>query len=111
MKSPGVPAEAEPVRAGPREPRVPVWSEVELAYALFPNPFDAITGTNGKTTTTALLGHLFATAGRPARVLGNIGTAVTSVAGASPPTRSWWWKCRASSWRTCTPSVRPWACS
>jgi len=60
---------------------VPVWSELELAYALFPNPFDAVTGTNGKTTTTALLGHLFATAGRPARVLGNIGVAVTSVAG------------------------------
>jgi UDP-N-acetylmuramoylalanine--D-glutamate ligase len=43
------------------------------------NPFDAVTGTNGKTTTAALLGHLFAAAGRPARVLGNIGVAVTSV--------------------------------
>ncbi len=64
---------------------MPVWSELELAYVLFANPFDAITGTNGKTTTTALLGHLFATAGRPARVLGNIGVAVTSVAGAIGP--------------------------
>jgi UDP-N-acetylmuramoylalanine--D-glutamate ligase len=54
---------------------------LELAYVLFPNPFDAVTGTNGKTTTTALLGHLFATAGRAVRVLGNIGVAVTSVAG------------------------------
>lgn len=84
IKSPGVPAEAAAVLQA-REAGVPVWSELELAYALLPNPFDAITGTNGKTTTTALLGHLFETAGRPVRVLGNIGTAVTSVAGESAP--------------------------
>ncbi len=84
IKSPGVPAESAVVSAA-TEKGIAVWSEVELAYALLPNPFDAITGTNGKTTTTALLGHLFATAGRPARVLGNIGTAVTSVAGALGP--------------------------
>lgn len=80
VKSPGVPGEAKPVLLA-HERQVPVWSELELAYALFPNPFDAITGTNGKTTTTALLGHLFQIGGRPARVLGNIGVAVTSVAG------------------------------
>jgi UDP-N-acetylmuramoylalanine--D-glutamate ligase len=79
VKSPGVPAEAAAV-ARAREAGTPVWSELELAYALLPNPFDAITGTNGKTTTTALLGHLFQTAGRPVHVLGNIGVAVTSVA-------------------------------
>ena len=84
IKSPGVPAESAVVSAA-TEKGIAVWSEVELAYALLLNPFDAITGTNGKTTTTALLGHLFATAGRPARVLGNIGTAVTSVAGALGP--------------------------
>jgi UDP-N-acetylmuramoylalanine--D-glutamate ligase len=84
VKSPGVPGEAVPVTMA-RERGVPVWSEVELAYALLSNPFDAITGTNGKTTTTALLGHLFVTAGRPARVLGNIGVAVTSVAGQIEP--------------------------
>jgi UDP-N-acetylmuramoylalanine--D-glutamate ligase len=84
VKSPGVPGEAAPV-IGARERGVPVWGEVELAYALLPNPFDAVTGTNGKTTTTALLGHLFVTAGRPARVLGNIGVAVTSVAGDVAP--------------------------
>jgi UDP-N-acetylmuramoylalanine--D-glutamate ligase len=84
VKSPGVSGEAAPVTIA-RERGVPVWSEVELAYALFPNPFDAVTGTNGKTTTTALLGHLFFTAGRPARVLGNIGVAVTSVAGEIAP--------------------------
>ena len=80
VKSPGIPAEAAPVALAGKY-GVPIWSELELAYVLFPNPFDAVTGTNGKTTTTALLGHLFATAGRPARVLGNIGVAVTSVAG------------------------------
>jgi len=80
VKSPGIPAEAAPVVLAGRY-GVPVWSELELAYVLFPNPFDAVTGTNGKTTTTALLGHLFATAGRAVRVLGNIGVAVTSVAG------------------------------
>jgi UDP-N-acetylmuramoylalanine--D-glutamate ligase len=80
VKSPGVPGETPAVLQA-RGRGVPVWSELELAYAVLPNPFDAITGTNGKTTTTALLGHLFKTAGRPARVLGNIGVAVTSVAG------------------------------
>ena len=62
VKSPGVPAEAAAVLRA-RGSGVPVWSELELAYAVLPNPFDAITGTNGKTTTTALLGHLFATGG------------------------------------------------
>ncbi len=84
VKSPGVPAE-HPAVARAKGAGVPVWSELELAYALLPNPFDAITGTNGKTTTTALLGHLFEVAGRPVRVLGNIGVAVTSVAGESAP--------------------------
>jgi UDP-N-acetylmuramoylalanine--D-glutamate ligase len=84
VKSPGVPSEAEPVRLA-REHRIPVWSELELAYALLPNPFDAVTGTNGKTTTTALLGHLLASGGLPARVLGNIGVAVTSAVGKIDP--------------------------
>lgn len=78
VKSPGIPDTTAPVLLA-RQLEVPVWSEIELAYALYPNIFCAITGTNGKTTTTALLGHIFAQACRPARVLGNIGTAVTSV--------------------------------
>jgi len=84
IKSPGVAGEAASVALA-RDEGVPVWSELELGYALLPNPFDAVTGTNGKTTTTALLGHLFAIAGRPARVLGNIGVAVTSVVGSADP--------------------------
>jgi UDP-N-acetylmuramoylalanine--D-glutamate ligase len=79
IKSPGVPGEIPLVEAA-RAAGIDVWSEVELAYALLPAPFSAVTGTNGKTTTTALLGHMFRTAGKPVRVLGNIGTAVTSVA-------------------------------
>jgi UDP-N-acetylmuramoylalanine--D-glutamate ligase len=78
VKSPGVPAEVAVVEAA-RARGVPVWSELELAFRLFPNPFTAVTGTNGKTTTTALLGHMFATAGRPAHVAGNIGAAVTAL--------------------------------
>ncbi len=80
VKSPGVPGETPLVEEGRRR-GVPVWSEIELAYRLFPQPFTAVTGTNGKTTTTALLGHMFRTAGRPVQVLGNIGLAVTSAAG------------------------------
>ena len=84
IKSPGVPAEAEIMRAAARR-GLPVWSEVELGYVLLTNSFSAITGTNGKTTTTALLGHMFATAGRAARVLGNIGRAVTTAVGDVAP--------------------------
>jgi UDP-N-acetylmuramoylalanine--D-glutamate ligase len=78
IKSPGVPGETL-LLAAARDAGIPVWSEVELAYALVPLPFSAVTGTNGKTTTTALLGHMFETAGRAVLVLGNIGTAITSV--------------------------------
>lgn len=84
VKSPGIPGGAAPVVQA-RTRGVPVWGELELAYVLLPNPFDAITGTNGKTTTAALLGHLFAAAGRPMRVLGNIGVAVSSVVGEIGP--------------------------
>lgn len=84
VRSPGIPDAAPPVVQA-RAHGVPVWSELELAFVLLPNPFDAVTGTNGKTTTTALLGHLLATAGRPVRVLGNIGVAVSSVVGEVSP--------------------------
>ncbi len=79
VKSPGVPGEVGLIVAA-REAGIPVWSEVELAFRLLPVTFNAVTGTNGKTTTTALLGHMFETAHVPVRVLGNIGTAITEVA-------------------------------
>jgi UDP-N-acetylmuramoylalanine--D-glutamate ligase len=79
VKSPGVPREA-PVVAEARRRGVPVWGELELAWrALRPAPFLAVTGTNGKTTTVELLGHLLRTAGRPVAVAGNVGTALASL--------------------------------
>lgn len=56
-----------------RRRHIPIWSEVELAYRLTTAPIIGVTGTNGKTTTTALLGRIFAEAGCPAVTTGNIG--------------------------------------
>jgi UDP-N-acetylmuramoylalanine--D-glutamate ligase len=55
---------------------IPVFSEVEVAYRLCKAPIVAVTGTKGKTTTTALIGALFAAAGKTVRVGGNIGNAL-----------------------------------
>ena len=84
VKSPGVPA-GVPLVAAAHLRGTPVWSEIELGYRLLANPIHAITGTNGKTTTTALLGHMFATAGRRVRVLGNIGTPLSAAVGEVEP--------------------------
>jgi UDP-N-acetylmuramoylalanine--D-glutamate ligase len=84
VKSPGVPAEA-PLVAAARERAVPVWSEVELAYRFLPgNPVLGVTGTNGKTTTTELLGAIFRAAGRPVEVAGNVGRPLSAVADPVP---------------------------
>ena len=66
VKSPGVPAGAPPVAAA-RARSVPVVSEIELGARLLPNPLIGVTGTNGKTTTTALLGAILEAAGRAGR--------------------------------------------
>ncbi|MFQ5989088.1 MAG: UDP-N-acetylmuramoyl-L-alanine--D-glutamate ligase [Candidatus Methylomirabilales bacterium] len=58
---------------------VRVWSEVELAFRACQAPFVAITGTNGKSTTTALLALMLKHTGRKAMVAGNIGTALCDV--------------------------------
>lgn len=84
VKSPGVPHSAPVVRAA-RERGLPVLGEVELSWALLSNEFIAVTGTNGKTTTTELLGHVHRTAGLPVAVAGNVGTAVASLVGALDP--------------------------
>ena len=81
VKSPGVPQEAPVVRAA-RERGIEVTGELELAWRLIPNAFCAVTGTNGKTTTTELIGHLHRTAGRPVAVAGNVGTPLASLADA-----------------------------
>ena len=82
VKSPGVPGET-PLVAAANARAIPVWSELELGARLLPNPFAAITGSNGKTTTTALLGAMFHAAEVPAEVAGNIGRAVTSLIGST----------------------------
>jgi UDP-N-acetylmuramoylalanine--D-glutamate ligase len=78
VKSPGVPSEIALVAAA-RARGIPVWSEIELGARLFPNPVVAVTGTNGKTTTTELLGAILRADGRKVEVAGNIGTPVTSL--------------------------------
>jgi UDP-N-acetylmuramoylalanine--D-glutamate ligase len=78
VKSPGVPAQA-PVIAAARERGLPVLGEVELAWRLVPNEFIAVTGTNGKTTTTELIGHIHREAGLAVAVAGNVGTALSSL--------------------------------
>jgi UDP-N-acetylmuramoylalanine--D-glutamate ligase len=84
VKSPGVPREA-PVIAAALERGIEVLGELELGWRELPNRFLAVTGTNGKTTTVELLGHLYRTAGEPVAVAGNVGTAVTELAGAVEP--------------------------
>jgi len=96
VKSPGVPSEASLVAAA-RERGVTVWSEVELGAGLLPNPILGVTGTNGKTTTTELLGTIFAAAGRPAAVAGNVGRPLTGLAGALPEEA--WVVCELSSFQ------------
>jgi UDP-N-acetylmuramoylalanine--D-glutamate ligase len=79
VKSPGVPA-GVPVIAAARERGIPVLGELELAWRCVPNEVIAVTGTNGKTTTVELLGHLHREAGVPVAVVGNVGTAYSSLA-------------------------------
>lgn len=71
LVSPGVPP-SHPIFALAERWSVPVWSEIELAYRISPAPIIAITGTNGKTTTTMLIHHLLRTMGLKARLCGNI---------------------------------------
>ncbi len=80
VKSPGVPREAPVIEAALRR-GIEVTGELELAWRVIPNRVAAITGTNGKTTTAELLGHLYRTAGEPAVIAGNVGTPLSSLAG------------------------------
>ena len=79
VKSPGVPGEAALV-AEARQRGVEVWSEVELASRLLPNPILGVTGTNGKTTTSEWLGFILA-----APVAGNVGRALSDLDGEIGP--------------------------
>jgi UDP-N-acetylmuramoylalanine--D-glutamate ligase len=76
--SPGVPADAPPLVQA-RAQGVKVIGEIELAAHFLPGPIVAITGSNGKTTTTTLAGEIMTAAGFPALVGGNIGTPAISL--------------------------------
>jgi len=82
--SPGVPADLEPLEAARRR-GAPVIGEVELASYFLQGPIIGITGSNGKTTTTALAGHILGESGIPVQVGGNIGTPVTAMIDSSRP--------------------------
>jgi len=73
VKSPGVPENA-PIIKALREERVPIVSEIDFACRYFSGEIIAITGSNGKTTTTSLIHHILETAGMSAMLAGNIGT-------------------------------------
>ena len=80
VKSPGVPQIVPIVRAA-RARGIPVLGELELAWRLLDNEFIAVTGTNGKTTTSEWIGHIHREAGLPVAVAGNVGTAASSLIG------------------------------
>jgi UDP-N-acetylmuramoylalanine--D-glutamate ligase len=84
VKSPGVPQQA-PVVAAARQRGIPVCGELEIAWRLLDNEFIAVTGTNGKTTTTEWIGHVHREAGLPVAVAGNVGTALSSLPGSLAP--------------------------
>ncbi len=79
--SPGVPPDAPPLSAA-RHAGVDIVSELDLGFRALPAETRsiAITGTNGKTTTTALIAHLLSAAGLKATAVGNIGRPITDLA-------------------------------
>ncbi|HEY5218729.1 MAG TPA: UDP-N-acetylmuramoyl-L-alanine--D-glutamate ligase [Gemmatimonadaceae bacterium] len=88
VASPGVPPDAPPLTAA-RAAGVPVVSEVEVALRFLPAlRYIAITGTNGKTTTTALIAHLLRALGLRAEAAGNIGRPLSEIA-LSPEAAPW----------------------
>ena len=85
--SPGVPPQLEFVQKAAAE-GAEIIGELELAYRMTDAHFAAITGTNGKTTTTTLVGEIFKAAGRKTSVVGNIGNPVVTEA-VSADSDSW----------------------
>jgi UDP-N-acetylmuramoylalanine--D-glutamate ligase len=80
VKSPGVRPSTELIREA-RARGLLVTGELEIAWRLLPNEFIAVTGTNGKTTTTELLGEIHRAAGLPVAVAGNVGTPLSALVG------------------------------
>lgn len=85
--SPGVSPELDFVREG-KGKGAEITGELEIAYRIGKGRYAAITGTNGKTTTTTLTGRIFEAAGRRTHVVGNIGVAVIS-ASANASEQDW----------------------
>src|SRR6266550_9014658 len=82
--SPGVPADSPPLVQA-RALGEPVIGEIELAAQFLPKSIVAITGSNGKTTTTTLTGEVMAAGGYSTHVGGNIGNPAISLVDAAPP--------------------------
>lgn len=82
--SPGVPID-KPVVVKAKEMGIPVIGELELAYRMSQGSVVAITGTNGKTTTTTLMGEIFKNMGKRTFVVGNIGYPYSAVAAQTQP--------------------------
>ncbi len=82
VPSPGVAPYGGTLRAA-LDTGIPVWSEIELAYRFLPIPIIAVTGSNGKSTTTSLIGEMLRAGGKRAFVGGNLGTPLVECA-ASP---------------------------
>jgi UDP-N-acetylmuramoylalanine--D-glutamate ligase len=78
VPSPGVPLSMAMLSAA-SDAGIPIWSEIELAWRFLRGGLVCVTGSNGKTTTTALIGHILKTAGMSVQVAGNIGTPLISV--------------------------------
>jgi UDP-N-acetylmuramoylalanine--D-glutamate ligase len=77
--SPGIPRSTS-ILSMAKSRGIPIWSEIELAFRLTRKKIIAITGTNGKTTTTTLIGKILETAGKKVAVVGNIGTPLIEAA-------------------------------
>ncbi len=102
IPSPGIPPYNEILTAAVAR-KIPVLSEIELAYRFLKQPVLAVTGTNGKTTTVSLLGEILAGAGKEVFVGGNIGNPLIEYAGTSQKKILWWRKSAAfscSGWRS-----------
>lgn len=82
VPSPGVPADTAVIE-GFRKRGIPVWGEIELAYAYAGGRLIAITGTNGKTTTTSLTGQIMKDYYDSVYIVGNIGNPYTEIAPAT----------------------------
>lgn len=84
VKNPGIPYD-NPLVEGAINRGIPVLTEVELAYLVSEAPFIAITGTNGKTTTTTLIYEMLKADEKNPLIAGNIGTVASQVAGKATP--------------------------